>query len=140
MTGRYRSSSIRVSSSQPQLSFVANGGGGGGAVDGGGVGRCDQGTQTPENIARETRNFRLRSLRLQLSMGPSTLNLRGSEKPFWKTNFSTLDRESNLDLPVICSLLRGNKQLVKYRESSTSHSQQTEAADDGEIGVRIPFE
>nr|CAD7193990.1 unnamed protein product [Timema douglasi] len=71
-----RSSSIRVSSSQPQLSFVANGGGGGGAVDGGGVGRCDQGTQTPENIARETRNFRLRSLRLQLSMGPSTLNLR----------------------------------------------------------------
>ncbi|PSN39751.1 hypothetical protein C0J52_26036, partial [Blattella germanica] len=66
-----RGSSIRVSTSHPQLSYVANGGGGAGSG-----GRCDQGTQTPDNIARETRNFRLRSLKLQLSMGPSTLNLR----------------------------------------------------------------
>ncbi|XP_044739523.1 5-hydroxytryptamine receptor 2C-like [Chrysoperla carnea] len=37
----------------------------------------DQSTQTPENIARETRNFKLRSLKLQLNnVTPSTLNLR----------------------------------------------------------------
>jgi hypothetical protein len=69
-----RCSSVRVSSSQPQLNYVANGGGGAGGSASGG--RCDQGTQTPENISRETRNFRLRSLKLHLSMGPSTLNLR----------------------------------------------------------------
>ncbi|KAL0281669.1 UNVERIFIED_CONTAM: hypothetical protein PYX00_002585 [Menopon gallinae] len=43
-------------------------------------GRCnsvrDQGTQTSENIAKETRNFRLKSLKLQLSVTPSALNLR----------------------------------------------------------------
>ncbi|XP_069701878.1 D(2) dopamine receptor [Periplaneta americana] len=69
--GSDRSCSIRVSSSHPQLSYVANGGSGAGSG-----GTCDQGTQTPDIIGRETRNFRLRSLKLQLSMGPSTLNLR----------------------------------------------------------------
>jgi hypothetical protein len=64
-----RCSSVRVSSSHPQLNYVANGGSASG-------GRCDQGTQTPDNISRETRNCRLRSLKLHLSMGPSTLNLR----------------------------------------------------------------
>ncbi|KAK6633536.1 hypothetical protein RUM44_004143 [Polyplax serrata] len=37
---------------------------------------CDQGTQTPESIAKETRNFRLKSLKLQLTVGSSALNLR----------------------------------------------------------------
>jgi hypothetical protein len=72
----YRGTSVRGSSSHPQLSYVANGGGGAGVRGSASGGRCDQGTQTPDNISRETRNFRLRSLKLHLSMGPSTLNLR----------------------------------------------------------------
>ncbi|XP_031343923.1 5-hydroxytryptamine receptor 2B isoform X2 [Photinus pyralis] len=36
----------------------------------------DQSTQTPENIAKETRNFKLRSLKLQLNNVPSNLNFR----------------------------------------------------------------
>jgi len=72
----HRSASMRVSTSHPQLDYVANGGNGAGGGLNASSGRCDQGTQTPDNIARETRNFRLRSLKLQLSMGPSTLNLR----------------------------------------------------------------
>ena len=72
----HRSTSIRVSASHPQLNYVANGGNGAGGGLSASSGRCDQETQTPDNIARETRNFRLRSLKLQLSMGPSTLNLR----------------------------------------------------------------
>jgi 5-hydroxytryptamine receptor 2 len=67
---------MRVSVSHPQLNYVANGGNGAGGGLSAQSGSCDHGTQTPENIARETRNFRLRSLKLQLSMGPSTLNLR----------------------------------------------------------------
>ncbi|XP_067014474.2 5-hydroxytryptamine receptor 2C [Anabrus simplex] len=59
-----RSSSLRTSSSHPQLSFLTSNG------------RCDQGTQTPDAFSRESRNFRLGTLRLQLNMGPSTLNLR----------------------------------------------------------------
>ncbi|KDR18267.1 hypothetical protein L798_07845 [Zootermopsis nevadensis] len=65
-----RSTGVRVSSSHPQLNYVVNGGGSASGR------RCDQGTQTPDSISRETRNFRLRSLKLHLSMGPSTLNLR----------------------------------------------------------------
>ncbi|XP_011867345.1 PREDICTED: 5-hydroxytryptamine receptor 2A isoform X2 [Vollenhovia emeryi] len=38
--------------------------------------KVDQATQTPENIARETRNFTLRALKLQLNVTPTTLNLR----------------------------------------------------------------
>lgn len=38
--------------------------------------KVDQATQTPENIARETRNFTLRALKLQLNVTPNTLNLR----------------------------------------------------------------
>ncbi|KAL6419874.1 hypothetical protein ACFW04_011127 [Cataglyphis niger] len=38
--------------------------------------KVDQATQTPENIARETRNFTLRALKLQLNVTPNNLNLR----------------------------------------------------------------
>ncbi|XP_011634459.1 5-hydroxytryptamine receptor 2A isoform X2 [Pogonomyrmex barbatus] len=38
--------------------------------------KVDQATQTPENIARETRNFTLRALKLQLNVTPTALNLR----------------------------------------------------------------
>ena len=37
--------------------------------------KCEQSTQTPESIARETRNFKLRALRLQL-VGNATWHLR----------------------------------------------------------------
>ncbi|XP_074109674.1 5-hydroxytryptamine receptor 2A isoform X2 [Cotesia typhae] len=40
------------------------------------ISKTDQATQTPENIARETRNFRLRSLKLHLNVAPTNLNLR----------------------------------------------------------------
>ncbi|XP_044001076.1 5-hydroxytryptamine receptor 2A isoform X2 [Aphidius gifuensis] len=40
------------------------------------MGRTDQGTQTPENIAKETRNFKLKSLRLHLNVTPTNLNLK----------------------------------------------------------------
>lgn len=61
----FRHSSLRtISSSHPQLHHVE------------GRSRCDQGTQTPENITKETRNNRLKSLKLQLNVGPSALNLR----------------------------------------------------------------
>lgn len=62
-------SNLRISASHPQLSY-ANGGNGGGQTAGG---RRDQSTQTPENIARETRNFKLRSLKLQLNNVPTNL-------------------------------------------------------------------
>ncbi|XP_022918963.1 5-hydroxytryptamine receptor 2C [Onthophagus taurus] len=75
------SNKMRISSSHTQLSYVnggnaANstpGGGGGGGIGGG---HRDKSTQTPENIAKETRNFRLRSLKLQLNSVPSNLNFR----------------------------------------------------------------
>lgn len=38
--------------------------------------KVDQATQTPENIGRETRNFTLKALKLQLNVTPNTLNLR----------------------------------------------------------------
>ncbi|XP_034935158.1 5-hydroxytryptamine receptor 2C [Chelonus insularis] len=38
--------------------------------------KTDQSTQTPDNIARETRNFRLRSLRLHLNVASTNLNFR----------------------------------------------------------------
>ncbi|CAG5102488.1 Similar to htr2b: 5-hydroxytryptamine receptor 2B (Tetraodon fluviatilis) [Cotesia congregata] len=40
------------------------------------ISKTDQAIQTPENIARETRNFRLRSLKLHLNVAPTNLNLR----------------------------------------------------------------
>ncbi|XP_043789819.1 5-hydroxytryptamine receptor 1A-beta isoform X2 [Apis laboriosa] len=63
--------------SQPQLNFAVNG-----ASNPAGSGttrlatKVDQATQTPENIARETRNFTLKALKLQLNVTPNTLNLR----------------------------------------------------------------
>ncbi|XP_024083867.1 5-hydroxytryptamine receptor 2B-like [Cimex lectularius] len=39
-------------------------------------GVVDRSTQTPESIARETRNCRLKTLKLQLNVTPPTLNLR----------------------------------------------------------------
>lgn len=54
-----------------------SGGGGGGAGSSGSVvsttARRDQSTQTPENIAKETRNCKLRSLKLQLNNTTSNL-------------------------------------------------------------------
>ncbi|KAH0815609.1 hypothetical protein GEV33_007178 [Tenebrio molitor] len=61
---------MRISTSHPQLSY-ANGGGGAGPIS---ATRKDQSTQTPENIARETRNCKLRSLKLQLNNVPSNLS------------------------------------------------------------------
>ncbi|XP_018318891.1 5-hydroxytryptamine receptor 2A [Agrilus planipennis] len=40
------------------------------------VNKRDQGTQTPQNIARETRNSALRSLKMQLNNVPSNFNLK----------------------------------------------------------------
>ncbi|XP_063922816.1 5-hydroxytryptamine receptor 2A isoform X2 [Zophobas morio] len=65
-----RSANIRISTSHTQLSY-ANGGSDAGSVPGS---RKDQSTQTPENIARETRNCKLRSLKLQLNNVPSNLS------------------------------------------------------------------
>ncbi|KAF6204181.1 hypothetical protein GE061_002521 [Apolygus lucorum] len=39
-------------------------------------GVMDRSTQTPESIARETRNCRIKTLKLQLNVTPPTLNLR----------------------------------------------------------------
>ncbi|RZC41530.1 5-hydroxytryptamine receptor 2C-like, partial [Asbolus verrucosus] len=69
-SGERSGTNIRISTSHPQLSY-ANGGSGAGSVSGG---RKDQSTQTPENIARETRNCKLRSLKLQLNNVPSNLS------------------------------------------------------------------
>ncbi|XP_024937243.1 5-hydroxytryptamine receptor 2A isoform X2 [Cephus cinctus] len=74
-----RGTSMRMSVSQPQLSFAVNGAGNPERTSAAVTrtnGKVDQGTQTPENIARETRNFTLRSLKLQLNVTPTTLNLR----------------------------------------------------------------
>nr|XP_018899668.1 PREDICTED: D(2) dopamine receptor [Bemisia tabaci] len=73
-----------VSSSQSQLNFVNGGSNVSESGSKSGVpvvptvdaSVCDRETQTPDNIARETRNFRLKTLRLQLNVTPSTLNLR----------------------------------------------------------------
>ncbi|KAF7269019.1 hypothetical protein GWI33_017940 [Rhynchophorus ferrugineus] len=62
-----RSSNIRLANSHSQMSF-ANGGNGNVTSA-----RRDQGTQTPENIAREARNCRLKSLKLQLNHTTSNL-------------------------------------------------------------------
>ncbi|XP_061935419.1 5-hydroxytryptamine receptor 1A-beta isoform X2 [Apis cerana] len=65
--------------SQPQLNFAVNGASN---PAGSGTGstrlatKVDQATQTPENIGRETRNFTLKALKLQLNVTPNTLNLR----------------------------------------------------------------
>ncbi|XP_014475833.1 PREDICTED: D(2) dopamine receptor [Dinoponera quadriceps] len=59
----------------PQLKFAVNGAGSP-AAGSQLKSKVDQATQTPENIARETRNFTLRALKLQLNVTPTTLNLR----------------------------------------------------------------
>ncbi|XP_029166554.1 5-hydroxytryptamine receptor 2A [Nylanderia fulva] len=59
----------------PHLKLAVNGAGS--PASGPGLkSKVDQATQTPENIARETRNFTLRALKLQLNVTPNTLNLR----------------------------------------------------------------
>ncbi|XP_049822313.1 5-hydroxytryptamine receptor 2A [Aethina tumida] len=63
-SGERPANNIRISASHTQLPY-ANGGSGPNTVSGGG--RRDQSTQTPDNIARETRNCKLRSLKLQLN-------------------------------------------------------------------------
>ncbi|KAK9888412.1 hypothetical protein WA026_000661 [Henosepilachna vigintioctopunctata] len=91
---------MRLSASHSQISY-ANGGGGrdGVAHIGGGVtskGRTihrDQSTQTPENIAKETRNCKLKSLKLQLNNVPSNLtNFR------WKFYFA--DKSLNKEFEI----------------------------------------
>ncbi|KAH1013847.1 hypothetical protein HUJ04_002783 [Dendroctonus ponderosae] len=62
-----RSSNMRLTNSHGQLSF-ANGGNGNLTSS-----RRDQGTQTPEDIAKEARNCRLKSLKLQLNNTTSNL-------------------------------------------------------------------
>ncbi|KAL3282805.1 hypothetical protein HHI36_005970, partial [Cryptolaemus montrouzieri] len=71
----------RLSGSHSQLPCV-NGGGGrdGVSITGGGgvsskarTGHRDQSTQTPDNIAKETRNCKLKSFKLQLNNVPSNL-------------------------------------------------------------------
>ncbi|XP_046746335.1 alpha-1D adrenergic receptor [Diprion similis] len=73
-----RNLSMRGSTSQPQLNFSMNSPGTPDHVVPASRGgrKVDQGTQTPENIARETRNFKLRTLKLQLNVTPTALNLR----------------------------------------------------------------
>ncbi|KAK1122928.1 hypothetical protein K0M31_008566 [Melipona bicolor] len=70
--------SARQSKPRPQLNFAVNGASNPtGSTTGTKLpAKVDQATQTPENIARETRNFTLRALKLQLNVAPNTLNLR----------------------------------------------------------------
>lgn len=81
-----RCKGARSAKSQPQLNFAVNGASN---PTGSGTGaklatKVDQATQTPENIARETRNFTLKALKLQLNVTPNTLNLRfESPLPFF---------------------------------------------------------
>ncbi|XP_072763404.1 5-hydroxytryptamine receptor 2A isoform X1 [Anoplolepis gracilipes] len=60
----------------PHLKLAVNGAGSPAAGSQQHKSKVDQATQTPENIARETRNFTLRALKLQLNVTPNTLNLR----------------------------------------------------------------
>ncbi|XP_012150430.1 5-hydroxytryptamine receptor 2A isoform X3 [Megachile rotundata] len=73
-----RCKGARTGKQQPQLNFSVNGAGSptGSTVGAKQGSKVDQATQTPENIARETRNFTLRALKLQLNVTPTTLNLR----------------------------------------------------------------
>ncbi|XP_050502365.1 5-hydroxytryptamine receptor 2A isoform X1 [Diabrotica virgifera virgifera] len=68
-SGERSTSNLRLSSSHSQLPYV-NGGNGTGPVS---TDRRDQSTQTPENISKETRNCKLRSLKLQLNHTTSNL-------------------------------------------------------------------
>ncbi|XP_048264401.1 5-hydroxytryptamine receptor 2A isoform X2 [Bombus terrestris] len=76
--GSERGKGARSSKSQPQLNFTVNGANNQtGSTAGTELrSKVDQATQTPENIARETRNFTLRALKLQLNVTPNALNLR----------------------------------------------------------------
>ncbi|XP_076682534.1 5-hydroxytryptamine receptor 2A isoform X2 [Andrena cerasifolii] len=76
--GKHRCKGARTDKTEPQLNFALNGAGGpaGSTAAAKLTSKVDQATQTPENIARETRNFTLRALKLQLNVTPTTLNLR----------------------------------------------------------------
>ncbi|XP_044752430.1 5-hydroxytryptamine receptor 2C-like isoform X2 [Coccinella septempunctata] len=71
---RFSGCHMRLSASHSQLSF-ANGGRDhhGGVTSNGRSSLRDQSTQTPENIAKETRNYKLKSLKLQLNNVPTNL-------------------------------------------------------------------
>ncbi|CAK9819135.1 5-hydroxytryptamine receptor 2B [Anthophora quadrimaculata] len=77
-SGSERCKGARPAKSEPQLNFSVNGAGNptGSAAGAKLVAKVDQATQTPDNIGRETRNFTLRALKLQLNVAPNTLNLR----------------------------------------------------------------
>ncbi|CAG9859903.1 unnamed protein product [Phyllotreta striolata] len=70
-SGERSSSNLRLTSSQSQFPYV-NGGSGAGQVSMSTECR-DQSTQTPENIVKETRNSKLKSLKLQLNHTSSNL-------------------------------------------------------------------
>ncbi|XP_045472458.1 5-hydroxytryptamine receptor 2A-like [Harmonia axyridis] len=76
---RFSGCHMRLSASHSQLSFI-NGGGSrdshstSSMTSSGRSGYRDQSTQTPENIAKETRNYKLRSLKLQLNNVPTNLS------------------------------------------------------------------
>ncbi|CAH1111443.1 unnamed protein product, partial [Psylliodes chrysocephalus] len=67
------SSNLRLNSSHVQLPYVNGGSGTGQGLTERRTERRDQSTQTPENIVRETRNSKLRSLKLQLNHTSSNL-------------------------------------------------------------------
>ncbi|XP_075235988.1 5-hydroxytryptamine receptor 2A [Lycorma delicatula] len=87
-SGRYTAAYNQQQQQQQQISLINGGRRGSGQSNPGNVknkkryyflkkkGKSDRSTQTPDSISRETRNYRLRSLRLHLSMTPSTINLR----------------------------------------------------------------
>lgn len=65
---------LHNSTSHSQLSYINGSNNSGGTSSGSSQGCRDQSTQTPENIARETRNCKLKSLKLQLNNVPSNLS------------------------------------------------------------------
>ncbi|CAK9827806.1 5-hydroxytryptamine receptor 2B [Anthophora retusa] len=77
-SGSERCKGARSAKSEPQLNFSVNGAGNPTGSTAGAklAAKVDQATQTPDNIGRETRNFTLRALKLQLNVAPNTLNLR----------------------------------------------------------------
>lgn len=70
----FRPCGIRSSTSHPHLGFTN--GGSRNTVSRGGPQTYDQGTQTPQNITRETRRSKLSSLKLPFSaVTPPSINL-----------------------------------------------------------------
>ncbi|XP_071569089.1 5-hydroxytryptamine receptor 2A [Temnothorax nylanderi] len=77
--------------------------------------KVDQTTQTPENIARETPNFTLRALKLQLNVTPTTLNRlnlkflagRAKKRALVANAVATEEKASKVLLLVFCTFVLG---------------------------------